>query len=184
MSLARFNYRWAYGFPNPTLAGSDSISVFLLGDLSLLPPLAHYLFISDFSQDLLVLCPCFSQKIQVSCWLLLLEFLQCQDELFLSLKPRAVILQFVLFPPLWILNSTFSWSRQLRLSLTFKSTRRLWSFQRPDRLRLFLLWKRDSNAGTNGQYTGKGLRCFAIIIKSCLYFFISLEMLSLLGHTK
>lgn len=44
--------------------------------------------------------------------------------------------------------------------------------------------EKDVNTGTNGPYTRKGLMCFAIIVKSCFYFFISLEMLSLLEHAK
>lgn len=39
--------------------------------------------------------------------------------------------------------------------------------------------EKDVNADTNGLYTRKGLKCFAIIVKSCFHFFISLEMLLL-----
>lgn len=65
--LCQIRLQMGFGFPNSTLANSDSVFVFLLVDQSLLPPLAHYFFIPDFSQELLLLYPCFNQKIHACC---------------------------------------------------------------------------------------------------------------------
>jgi len=153
-----------FGFSNPTSACSDSVSVFLLDHLIPLPLLVGFLFMFEFSHDLLV-HP--SRPSTAFAWLpargdgpiLLWQSWKINQLSYIPhlssiithgilpspslnrpkavlLKLRVVILLFALFQPLTNLNFIIPWSLQQRLPPAFTTLTYSSMFARSSRVSL------------------------------------------------
>jgi len=94
-------------FPNPICPSSDSISTFLLGYVTLLPPLVHFSFMSEFSQELIAY-PCRSPT-TFACLLV------CRDGPFLSLERMILEYQQALLDP-FSLHGRIPWDSSKQIS--------------------------------------------------------------------
>lgn len=157
-----------FGFPSPTLVGSDCLFWWISPRLHFLDTVLR----CDFSQEFLVLCS------YVSCWLLFLNFCTSGWPI-LEFEAKSCYSAIYLVPS--------SHKPELH-HLMVMAAKAVPDLQIQKTVKLLKAWKalthppvedKDVNADTNGLYTRKGLMCFAIIVKSCFHFFISLEMLSL-----
>lgn len=169
-----------FGFPSPTFVGSDCVSSgwYLSASTS-----CTLFFRCDFSQEVLVLCSYFLRRYMKVAGYFSLNF--CMSGwIILELEAKSCYSAICLLPS--------SHNPELHHLMVMADTA-VPDLQIHKTLKLSKAWKaltappveeKDVNADTNGPYTRKGLMCFPIIVKTCFYFFISLEKLSLLGHAK
>lgn len=167
MSLARFNITRALAFPNPLLWAQ---TVSLLVDTSLLPLLAHYFldvtlvrislyYVSVLVRSSMKVAGYFLLNFCTSRWTVLeLEAKSCFSAICLAPSSHNPELHSV------VMAAKAVPGLQIHKTETFKSLK-------------------CSDCSSCGRERSE-CWCFPIIVKSCFYFFIRLEILSFLGHAK